>query len=70
MKCTNYGSIITGSNDGRVAIMSPTIPPKIIVRLISYNYPMNSVSKFRYLKKSSLNVIMNTNKYYSFLDGL
>lgn len=34
IKCTNYGSIITGGNEGAIYISTPTNPPKIIAKIV------------------------------------
>lgn len=44
IKCTNYGSIITGGNEGAIYIITPTNPPKIIAKIIDSGSEITSVS--------------------------
>jgi len=46
IKCTNYGSIITGGNEGTVYVMTPTNPPKIIAKIVDSGPEITSVSTF------------------------
>jgi len=45
IKCTNYGSIITGGNEGVVYILTPTNPPKIIAKIADSRSEITSVSR-------------------------
>lgn len=45
IKCTNYGSIITGGNEGVVYILSPTNPPKVIAEIVDSGSEITSVSR-------------------------
>jgi len=45
IKCTNYGSIITGGNEGIVYILTPTNPPKVIAKIIDSGSEITSVSR-------------------------
>lgn len=44
IKCTNYGSIITGGNEGIVYILTPTNPPKVIAKIVDSGSEITSVS--------------------------
>jgi len=44
IKCTNYGSIITGGNEGAIYIITPTCPPRIIAKIIDCGSEITSVS--------------------------
>lgn len=44
IKCTNYGSIITGGNEGAIYILAPTNPPKVIARIADSGSEITSVS--------------------------
>ncbi|XP_050534778.1 F-box/WD repeat-containing protein 9-like [Daktulosphaira vitifoliae] len=43
IKCTNYGSIITGGNEGAIYIITPTNPPKIIAKIIDSGSEITSI---------------------------
>lgn len=43
--CTNYGSIITGGNEGVVYILTPTNPPKVIAKIVDCGSEITSVSR-------------------------
>jgi len=45
IKCTNYGSIITGGNEGFVYILTPTNPPKVIAKIYDSVSEITSVSR-------------------------
>lgn len=44
IKCTNYGSIITGGNEGAIYIITPTNPTKIITKIVDSGSEITSVS--------------------------
>lgn len=52
IKCTNYGSIIYGGNEGVVNIITPTNPPKCIAKIVDSGAEITSVS---YLIKMCFN---------------
>ncbi|KAL5243580.1 hypothetical protein ACI65C_010990 [Semiaphis heraclei] len=41
--CTNYGSIITGGNEGVVYILTPTNPPKVIAKIVDCGSEITSI---------------------------
>ncbi|CAI6348790.1 unnamed protein product [Macrosiphum euphorbiae] len=43
IKCTNYGSIMTGGNEGVVYILTPTNPPKVITKLQNSGSEITSI---------------------------
>ncbi|VVC32735.1 WD40-repeat-containing domain,WD40 repeat, conserved site,WD40/YVTN repeat-like-containing domain,G- [Cinara cedri] len=43
IKCTNYGSIITGGNEGIIYILTPTNPPKVIAEIKETGSEISSI---------------------------
>lgn len=43
IQCTNYGSIITGGNEGIVYILTPTNPPKVIAKIVDSGSEITSI---------------------------
>lgn len=45
IKCSNYGSVISGGNEGIVYILTPTNPPKVIAKIDGSGSEITSVSR-------------------------
>lgn len=64
IKCTNYGSIISGGSEGVIRITTPTIPSKTINKIVDASSEITSV---RY-KSRNICYFIITNIIYQLVD--